>query len=113
MKRLLLPLLAALALSTAVEANWFGKYNSRFEAEQACEEWVKNYKLHTVIWKYHPDGFFKENARNCVEEPVTKQFIGFESVFFKQNKKYNMDEFEDGYWKKLLDSRKPVKYFKY
>jgi len=27
MKRLLLPLLAAIALPTAVEANWFGKYN--------------------------------------------------------------------------------------
>ena len=32
MKRLLLPLLAALALPNAVEANWFGKYNSKAEA---------------------------------------------------------------------------------
>jgi len=26
-KRFLIPLLAAIALPTAVEANWFGKYN--------------------------------------------------------------------------------------
>ena len=40
MKRLLLPLLAALALPTAVEANWFGKYNSRYDANEACEIWM-------------------------------------------------------------------------
>ena len=33
MKRLLLPLLAALALPTAVEANWFGRYGSFTEAK--------------------------------------------------------------------------------
>tara|TARA_B100001989_G_scaffold158021_1_gene113182 strand:+ start:158 stop:625 length:468 start_codon:yes stop_codon:yes gene_type:complete len=40
MKRLLLPLLASLALPTAVEANWFGKYNSRYDANEACEIWM-------------------------------------------------------------------------
>ena len=40
MKRLLLPLIAALALPTAVEANWFGKYNSRYDANEACEIWM-------------------------------------------------------------------------
>ena len=39
MKRLLIPILAALALPTAVEANWFGKYNSRFDAKEACNKW--------------------------------------------------------------------------
>ncbi len=39
MKRLLLPLLAALVLPTAVEANWLGKYNSRYDANQACGIW--------------------------------------------------------------------------
>ena len=40
MKRLLLPLIATLALPTAVEANWFGKHNSRYDANEACEIWM-------------------------------------------------------------------------
>ena len=45
MKRLLLPLLAVLALPTAVNANWFlektlGKYNSIYDANEACEIWM-------------------------------------------------------------------------
>ena len=32
MKRLLIPLLATLALPKAVNANWFGKYGSKMEA---------------------------------------------------------------------------------
>jgi len=40
MRKLLIPLLAALALPTAVEANWFGKYNSRYDANEACEKWM-------------------------------------------------------------------------
>tara|TARA_S200000501_G_scaffold262252_1_gene246137 strand:- start:608 stop:865 length:258 start_codon:yes stop_codon:yes gene_type:complete len=39
MKRFLIPLLAALALPTAVEANWFGKYGSQYEAGEACSKW--------------------------------------------------------------------------
>ena len=37
---LLLPLLSVFALPTAVEANWFGKYNSRYDANEACEIWM-------------------------------------------------------------------------
>ena len=50
MKRLLLPLLAALALPNAVEANWLlektlGKYNSRYDANEACKIWkLKGFK---------------------------------------------------------------------
>ena len=42
-KRFLIPLLAALALPTTVEANWFG-YSSRFEAKQACQSWISKKK---------------------------------------------------------------------
>ena len=38
MKRILIPLLAALALPTAVEAFPFGKYPSSMEAFQACRK---------------------------------------------------------------------------
>ena len=44
MKRLLLPLIAALALPTAVEANWFG-YGSSQEASRACTAWKYKKKV--------------------------------------------------------------------
>ena len=40
MKKIVLFLLPALTLPTAVEANWFGKYNSRYDANEACEIWM-------------------------------------------------------------------------
>ena len=40
MKRLLLPLLAALALPTAVEACILGNCGSEYEAWKACNEWA-------------------------------------------------------------------------
>ena len=39
MRKLLIPLLASIALPTSVEANWLGKYNSRYDANEACEIW--------------------------------------------------------------------------
>ena len=42
MKRLLIPLLAALALPTAVNA--FGKYPSTYEAHEACHKFKRNRK---------------------------------------------------------------------
>ena len=38
-KRFLIPLLVAIALPNAVNANIFGKYGSAFEAFIACAEW--------------------------------------------------------------------------
>ena len=40
MRRLLILLLTALLLPNSVEANWFGKYNSRYDANEACEKWM-------------------------------------------------------------------------
>ena len=40
MRKLLIPLLCALLLPNAVKANWFGKYNSRYDANEACEKWM-------------------------------------------------------------------------
>ena len=40
MRKLLIPLLAAFLLPSSVEANWFGKYNSRYDANEACEKWM-------------------------------------------------------------------------
>ena len=40
MRKYLIFLLTALLLPTSVEANWFGKYNSRYDANEACEIWM-------------------------------------------------------------------------
>ncbi len=40
MRKLLISLLATLLLPTSAEANWFGKYNSRYDANEACEKWM-------------------------------------------------------------------------
>ena len=65
MKRLLLPLLAALALPTTVEANWFG-YGSRYEADIACSKWMKkNYS------KYY----------YCKNDLDTNQILGLDELF--------------------------------
>jgi len=38
MKRLLIPLLAALPLPITINVNWFGRYGSYNEANKACKE---------------------------------------------------------------------------
>ena len=68
MKRLLLPLLAVLALPTAVNANWFlektlGIYGSSFEAEKACYEWISN-------------GGYGSNFWDCKHDRASKKFLG-------------------------------------
>ena len=50
MKRLLLPLLAAIALPTAVNACILGNCGSEYEARQACQKWASKGK--TKIIKY-------------------------------------------------------------
>ena len=70
MKRLLLPLLAALALPTAVEANWFG-YGSSREAYSACRDWVRKNK---------------KQFRICKRDPETRQVLGY--IYFKVKKRF-------------------------
>ena len=74
MKRLLLPLLAALALPTAVNANIFGKYSSYYEAYQACMKWKR-----------------KNNEKNfprCKKDNETKQVLGLHGFKVKKRYKY-------------------------
>ena len=40
-KRFSIPLLVAIALTNPVNANIFGKYGSRYEADVACSKWMK------------------------------------------------------------------------
>ncbi len=93
MKRLLIPILAALALPTAVEANWFGKYNSRFDAKEACNKWkekgdkysesyIDGYDIKRkngeIVSARPKDAWREINSRSCRNEESTKQYLGFE-----------------------------------
>ncbi len=83
MKRLLIPLLAALALPTTVEANWFGKYGSRSEARSACWNWQSGgfrFQWQNQIGKHD------DSSRSCYYEEETKQYLGFEKQNVKRGK---------------------------
>ena len=69
MKRLLLPLLAALALPTAVDANWVGKYPSEREAMEACTDWMI---------KGGQDEVYYRLKRFCFGEPQLRQILGID-----------------------------------
>ena len=80
MKRLLLPLLAALALPTAVEANWFGKYPSEREAMEACTDWKIKGGQHEGYYRW---------KRFCYGESSTRQILGLdENEKVKKRYKY-------------------------
>ena len=99
MKRVLLTLLAALALPTALEAKWFGKYSSYMEADNACENWRtkgETYKIKTGVRKSTGDKYdstklclfsndcvlidvYSERySRQCYHEDKTRQIIGID-----------------------------------
>ena len=88
MKRFLLPLLAALALPTAVEANWFGRYASLTEAKMACKKWEEN-----RFWiKYQDKYFDKVNSfpsRGCDHDIPTRQILGWEKQGPLKDKVYS------------------------
>ena len=57
MRKLLIFLLTAFLLPNPLEANWFGKYNSRYEANEACEKWMMQgfkYTFKIIGWKGSP-----------------------------------------------------------
>ncbi len=119
MKRLLLPLLAALALPTAVEANWFGKYKSSAEAKQACNEWANEGFKYTYkekkLKKLYPEKeyeikTYKANNRYCEVEWETKQFLGYEYTGITK------PSYSETGWFLLTESEKGKqikKYFRY
>ena len=92
MKRLLLPLLAALALPTAVEANWFGKYNSKAEAWEACNKWKNDqisYSSYNELLKNKRYSKFKEKYEKLNSQMF---FTAEESAFLEKN---NLGRFKE------------------
>ena len=87
MKRLLLPLLAALVLPTAVEACILGNCGSEYEARQTCEKWAKKVKSETIeIYReewtgygFVPGFIEKERfSRICFKDDGSKKILGTE-----------------------------------
>ena len=84
MKRLLLPLLAALTLPTAVEACILGNCGSEYEALQTCEKWAKKVKSETIEvyeleYGYIPTYIEKERfSRICFKDNGSKKILGTE-----------------------------------
>ena len=129
MKRLLIPLLAALALPTAVNANWllFGKYKSKIGAEEACLTWASKgfkYTYEDMVFESGGSSYgwlndvvsgkgknvmktFNGITRYCELERETNQYLGFEKIGINQ-KHYTEYVYEN-----LAISRKIKKYFKF
>lgn len=94
MKRLLLPLLAALALPTDVNANWFGRYSSFTEAKMACDEWRRSIDEPYVRFKSELTGRIGNwSSRDCEYDSETRQVLGLEKKFQK-DKLYTLFEYD-------------------
>ena len=105
MRYLVIPLIAAVSIPTAVQANWLGKYGSRYEALEACKSWVKKGKVYFVEYEsYLGWEKMKQNSRSCEIEIETNQFLGFEKAGIKDSETYESD---DKFQEKLK------KYFKF
>ena len=91
MRKLLIPLLAALALITAFKT--FSKYPSSTEASQACYQFRRNRK----------DG----SGSNCKQEYSTRQFIYIKNYYCQRR---TIDAYKP---KGKCGPKKVIKRFKY
>ena len=84
MKRLLLALVAALALPTAVKACILGNCGSEYEALQTCEKWAKKVKsesieVYELEYGYIPTYIEQERfSRICFKDNGSKKILGTE-----------------------------------
>ena len=132
MRRFLIPLLAALALPTAVEANWFGKYKSKVEALEACNKWSEGQIIYYTSWSdiankryskfkkdYESGNTLYKGIRHdlnsvkqatiayCIGEKETRQILGYGQKGLKKDFIYKRSDYLG------LRNYKILKYFKY
>ena len=89
MRHLVIPLIAAISIPTAVQANWLGKYGSRYEALEACKSWIKKGKVYFIEYETYLGWQKREqNNRRCQIESETNQFLGFEKAGVKDSSTY-------------------------
>ena len=125
MRKLLIPLLATIALPTAVEANWFGKYGSYREAKEACNEWrvsveyyyvdsKKSYITDRYIGKIYkkldsPFNVYTKKGwqvRECHHEEKTNRVLGIGLKGFNPKLVHKEEDFNNA-------KKRVLKYFKY
>ena len=105
MRYLLITLIAAISIPTAVQANWLGKYGSRYEALEACKSWIKKGKVYFIEYESYLGWQKREqNNRRCQIESETNQFLGFEEVGVKDSETYGSND---------IFKKKIKKYFKF
>ena len=127
-KRLLLPLLAALALPNAVEACMFGNCGSKLEAENACIFWKNKggsysyYAYGRNITDSYDDGgsgyiggqrmfglsviIKSQEIRKCILEKETGKFLGMQ-IKGKKGKLYKQEDIPKSY---MVDIRPEIKW---
>ena len=96
MKRLL-PLLAALALPTAVNANWFGKYNSKAEAWEACNKWKNDQKIYSSYNEFHKNKRYSKFKEKYEKLNSQTFFTAKESDFLFKNNLRSIKEINKRY----------------
>ena len=74
MRYLLITLIAAISIPTAVQANWLGKYGSRYEALEACKSWVKKGKVYFVEYESYL-GWEKMESRKLFKNYKKKEYL--------------------------------------
>ena len=117
MRRLLIPLIASIALTNTAKANWLGKYGSRYEALEACQNWIRKGKVYFIEYETYKKKPYNEvlkyvpvlekskfYSRSCKIEIETNQFLWFEKAGVKDSETYESDD-------KFQDKLK--KYFKF
>ena len=89
MKFLIISILSFILLPSQVNANWLGKYGSRYEALEACKSWVKKGKVYFIEYETYLGWQKREqNSRRCKIESETNQFLGFEKAGVKDSSTY-------------------------
>ena len=96
LKNFFILIVITLLTPTQVEANIFGKYNSLYQASEACKKWKdKGIKYSILKLDYQYGGYKKDyesNNRSCRHEATTKQILGFEEIEVKSGKSYKREE---------------------
>ena len=97
LKKFFILIIISLLTPLQVEANIFGKYNSFYQASEACKKWKdKGIKYSKLEYNYQYGEYIKAdyeyNNRICKNEPATKQILGLEEFEAKSGKSYKLEE---------------------
>ena len=95
MKNFFILIVITLLTPLQVEANIFGKYNSFYQAKEACTKWKdKGIKYWRLKLDYQNGGYKKDskyNNRSCKVEALTKQILGIEEIEVKSGASYKWE----------------------